>query len=135
VADLSVRFGILGVNVVKGLVFVVRGVLQTLTQQGIYEGNEIAGDENEVVIEDADEIEQRVIAGNDASGLNARDVGLRKAHQIAELSLAEGLLAARGQEGLSQLGRKGSGAILHIIFYMAITAIYFIAYRTIEFSL
>lgn len=69
---------------------------------GFDDGDEIAGDEDEIVIEDAYEIEQRVIAGHDASGLDAREAGLGQPHELAERGLAEVLLPAGRRGGLPE---------------------------------
>lgn len=62
---------------------VLRRALAALVEDGFNERNEIAGDEDQAVAEDANQIEQRVVAGNDTAGLDTGDVGLGQADELA----------------------------------------------------
>jgi len=98
-------FLVIGVGLVEGLFFLCVGMCLGFVDEGFDDRYKIAGYHYEVVLEDADEIEEGVVAGDDTPGFDGGDVHLWKADEFAEFGLTEAAVAAGGGESAPEGGR------------------------------
>ena len=62
--------------------------IAVVADQGLHGGQNFARDEDQVEVENAQDLQERVVAGNDLPGFDAGDMPLRKARLLGQLQLA-----------------------------------------------
>src|SRR5690348_16544443 len=74
-------------------------LVQVVADERLYDGDQGAGNHEEIVVEHAYDLKQRVVARHDFAGLDARDVPLADAKTAGQIPLAPAALLAGLDEG------------------------------------
>ena len=92
---------------IEGALFALAGlVFEMIANQGLHHGDEGARDHEEIVVENADQFQNRVVARHDLPGLDAGDVPLGETNATDQVSLGPSALLARLLQREAHLKRE-----------------------------
>lgn len=100
----------LGIGGVEGA-FIFGGGLCLVANDGLDGGDESARHEEEVVVEDADEVEEGIETRGDLAVFDSGDMDLREADTAAEFELAPTAGVASGDEGEAEVCGEAFGSL------------------------